>query len=90
VPLGCQIQAGFVGGRAGHIWGYVVPGHGNSSTNQVPMPKNNITPSGPALPLTHKVVKFLLCPRTQHNPLPAHAHPRNPNFSCICLYLSSR
>lgn len=51
VPLGCQIQAGFVGGRAGHIWGYVVPGHGNASTNRVHMPKNNTTPSGPALPL---------------------------------------
>lgn len=50
--LGCQIQAGFVGGRAAHNWGYVVPGHGNASTNRVPMPNNNINPpSGPALPL---------------------------------------
>jgi len=49
--LGCQIQAGFVGGRAGHIWGYVVSGHGNARTNRILMPSNKINPSGPALPL---------------------------------------
>jgi hypothetical protein len=31
-------------GRAAHNWGYVVPGHGNASTNRVLMPNNNITP----------------------------------------------
>jgi hypothetical protein len=91
--LGCQIQAGFVGGKSSSQLGLCCSRawerkHKPSSYAQQQHKPPLWTSPSP----THKISEFLLlCPRTQHNlPLPAHALPPNPNFSRIFLYFSSR